>query len=187
MRDYLVTQIEKRRADIKRLEAERQALAHQIETANHQIETINVELCTYADVLQQLEAKSDATPASIPAEEESVIKQVRFAKHWQTVIRAAVERYPHPITNGEVPEIIRVAGHDPVRQDAIRSHVWSGAGAGLYEKLGRGSFRATQKAADLIGSKLGGDDKPSRSGTETPNSGTLFGAPKSNGAMPLET
>jgi len=69
MRDYLVTQIEKRRTDIKRLETERQALAHQIET-------INIELCTYADMLQRLEAESDAAPA----DEERVIKQMKVCK-----------------------------------------------------------------------------------------------------------
>ncbi len=42
MRDYLAAQIERRRADVDRLEAERQALARQIDT-------INIELRTYTD------------------------------------------------------------------------------------------------------------------------------------------
>ena len=117
-------------------------------------------------------------------EDEKGSKQTRFAEHWETVIRAALRRYPEFITNHEVPEIMRVAGHEPVKQPAIRSHVWSCAQAGLYEKLGHGRFRATQKAADMTGFDLG-DGNADRSDKETPNSGTLFGAPKHNGAEPL--
>lgn len=173
MRDYLMAQIEKRRADVDRLQAERQALARQIET-------IAIELRTYTDVLRQLEDEASATSFEGGTE----AKRTRFAEHWQAVIRGAVERYPNAVTNGEVPGIMRAAGYDPVKQEAIRSHIWSGARAGLYEKLGQGCFRATQKAADLIGLKLGSDNQ-SHAETETPNSGTLFGAPKTNGTTPL--
>jgi hypothetical protein len=175
MRDYLMAQIEKRRADVDRLQAERQALARQIET-------IAIELRTFTDVLRQLEDESNATSFDDGTE----AKRTRFAEHWQAVIRGAVERYPNAVTNGEVPGIMRAAGYAPVKQEAIRSHIWSGARAELYEKLGQGRFRATQKAADVIGLKLGGgSDNQSRAETETPNSGTLFGAPKTNGAEPL--
>jgi 1-aminocyclopropane-1-carboxylate deaminase/D-cysteine desulfhydrase-like pyridoxal-dependent ACC family enzyme len=140
MKDYIVTEIAKR-------EAERQRITQRLDV-------LAAELKLLSDILARMDG--DVVASMTPTHEASRRhRSSRLSARWAPVLRAAVERYPAALKNDDVPEIQRAAGQEPGDRNQIRSHVWTTAHAGLYEKLNAGSFRATQAAADSIGIPLG--------------------------------
>jgi hypothetical protein len=91
---------------------------------------------------------------------------------WKCVLIASVKLHPASVRNDDVPEIQRSAGQSPANQEGIRSHVSTFKSQGLYEKTGIGAFRATQKAADLVGLRLGAG------ASESPQGEPGFGQPR---------
>jgi hypothetical protein len=180
MREFLTVEIEKRMSEIRQKEAERLSLGRHVEI-------LGAEVRLLTEIAARLDEEQSSTRAVRPA---AGAQKSRLSPRWMPVLRTAVACYPEPVKNEEVPAIQRAAGQDPADTNGVRSHVWTQSQAGLYEKLGPGTFRATQAGADAIGLPLGSsrgatsDDRPSQE-SETPNSDELSGAPKGNGAMPL--
>lgn len=186
MRDYLNSEIEKRKAEIAKIDVEHDALA-----ARRNI--LVVELRVYSEILTQAQTEDQAVvvrpqlapispPVTLAATEETT--RTKLASHWLAVLHEAVRRYPKAVRYIEVGTIQRSAGHDPSPSTNIRSHIFKLVAEGLYERADRGKVRATAKAAALLGIPLGAQTATG-SVTETPNSSELFGAPKTNGSAPL--
>jgi hypothetical protein len=187
MRDYLNAEIERRKATIAKIDAERQALTERREE-------IGIELRVYVDILAQLNrigAQERPGPQTAPNEpsasvtspaETPEVPRTKISGHWRVVLRVAVERFPASVSYPDVGTIQRSAGHDPSPYPNIRSHFQKLVAEGLYERADRGRVRATEKAAQFLGIPLG---KSITGESETPNSNELSGAPKGNGALPL--
>jgi hypothetical protein len=153
-------------------------------------EILNAEL----DLLKTIIAKFDVGKSSEHAPTTTLVrrapfpnsKRTRLSPRWLPVLKVAVERFPNSIQFEEVPDIQRAAGQLPSDTNNIRSHVWTQSNAGLYEKTGSGSFRATEKAAEAIGLPLqkipdDGFDPSALSEDYSPSDDELFGTPKANG------
>lgn len=186
MREFLTAEIEKRMNEIRQKDAERLSLERHIEILGAELSLLT-EIAARLDEEQGI-ARKNRTAASATTGKTAVtgVHKSRLSPRWMPVLRTAVACYPQPVRNEDIPEIQRAAGQAPADTNGIRSHVWTQSQAGLYEKLGPGTFRATQAGADAIGLPLG--SQPALSGdaeSEAPNSDELSGAPKGNGAMPL--
>jgi hypothetical protein len=182
MLDYLDTQIESRKAEVSKIEAEQERLGQRLH-----------DLCVELRVLQDIRARS--IPNESPAAQEqghrsanqvhtlrptTTVKRAKLAAHWRVVLRHAVERYPEVIKTSEVPEIQRAAGYDPSPAANVRSHFHKLRHEGLYDEAGWGAVKATKAAAEILGTQLG-----AKSGTqneEMPNGESLFGEPDKEAA-----
>jgi hypothetical protein len=191
MRDYLNAEIDRRKTEIAKIDAERDTLAQRRDV-------LVIELRVYAEILARSQetgnqelASMSQTPSIIPPPSSAAlaaaegVTRTKLIGHWRAVLQKAVERYPATIKNSEVPTIQRSAGYEPVRRPNIRTHFHKLVAEGLYERAGRGELRATKAAAELLGIPLGRSPEQDGRTTETPNSGELFGAPKGNGSSPL--
>jgi hypothetical protein len=160
MRDYVNAEIERRKATIAKIDAERQALTERREE-------IGIELRVYADMLAHLNrigAQERSAPQTAPnAPSTSVtsapatpeVPRTKLSGHWRAVLRVAVERFPASVSYPDVGEIQRSAGHDPSPYTNIRSHFQKLVAEGLYERADRGRVRATEKASQFLGIPLG--------------------------------
>jgi hypothetical protein len=168
MKEYLSAEIAKR-------EAERQ-------TITHRLAVLAAELNLLKDILartsEERAGQDNSATRGASRQRSSGRKGSRLSARWAPVLRAAVERYPDALTNDDVPGIQTAAGQEPGDRNQIRSHVWSTAQAGFYEKLNAGSFRATQAAANAIGVPLGSrraeHASPAQHVSDTPSGDELF-------------
>jgi hypothetical protein len=186
MREFLTQERDRRIAEMHKLESDRSELTRRIEIAKAQLDVINV-------VIEKFD-EAPAAVRSIPSQrrerEGGLNTKTRLSPRWLPILKAAVQRFPNGIGFDQVRDIQRAAGQTPADTNNIRSHVWTMSKNEFYEKLGSGSFRATQKAADAIGLTLGystDNHEITNSESEAPNSSELFGAPKANGSSPLST
>lgn len=197
MRDYLISEIEKRKIAIAKIDSERDALTQR----RH---ALNIELTVYVDVLAQFNQSADQTlmdtrkndqtlkddrktegiPSLIIPVETKNTKRTRLSYHWRPVMQSAVERYPEALSYSEIPEIQQKAGYQPVPRRNIRTYMHKLVGEGLYARAGYGKVRATEAAAKLLGISLGTDSEAAHR-TEAPDEDQSSGASKANGALPL--
>lgn len=153
MQNILLSEIAQREGERQQCESQRRAL-------EARIGTLDGELALLRHILARAEAgeESQPAPAASAAQENEPRKKVAGANmsdRWKCVTRIAVARFPQTVQNDDVVAIQLAAGEEAASREAIRSHVWTFTRTGLYEKVGRGTFRATQNAADLIGLPLG--------------------------------
>ena len=153
MRDYLTSEIAKRVSELEAMDRRRVI--------------VDVELRLLEEMMRHLGESaarrhqvSIATPiplggAGAARAEAAVVKAAQLHPRWGCVMAAAVKRYPASVTNEEVPEIQRAAGEEPSHGEGIRTHVSTQAKVGRYEKIGRGTLRATQAGADALGDSAG--------------------------------
>jgi hypothetical protein len=191
-----------------------------LQTERHTIEqrrvVIDAQLDLLNDIISSLD-ESDRAAAPEPDHPESTrpskeaVRGSKLSERWACVVRAAIRRHPNAIKNDGAPEVQIAAGQEPASKEQVRTHVWVSTRDGLYEKVDKGSFRATARAAKIFNIPLGtaeqGDEwshrteapnynEPSgvsgqqgderiRNTKEEPDSSELSGAPKTNGAEPL--
>lgn len=182
MQDYLTAEIRKREAEISAREEDLRSLTQRVAV-------LRAEIRIYQDVLAKM-MESEQAPRRHEREDHGSSRRspqrrthtrLHYRSKWRAVMRAAVERFPEGVKNEEVPDIQRAAGEEPADNTGVRSHVSTATKAGLYEKLGPGVFRATQKAAAGLGMTLGSASREESKAAE-PESGEISGAPVRNGA-----
>jgi hypothetical protein len=144
MRDYLTAQIARRRTELDAMDRRRVIVDAELKLLDEMMRHLDV-----SDQGRQVIAATTIGPLEIAAHgditaHKETVKPTHLYPKWACVLEAAVRRYPTPVTNNEVPSIQRAAGHDPANREGVRSHISTQAKAGRYEKLGRGSFRATK-------------------------------------------
>ena len=144
MRNYITSEIERRRAELVALEERRLILRSQL------------------SVLEDLLARvpDEAPPRRVRAGRSSSRSsdKGRLSPRWLSVLAEAVRRYPGTIRGEEVPDIQGAAGQEPARtSNNIRSHFWTNTKPGkFYERVGTSEYRATEVGARLVGMPLGG-------------------------------
>lgn len=152
MREHLTAEIKKRQTELQGIDQRRIV--------------IDVELSLLRELLAKLDKQgtirvagatqsSDSFRPAADTQKARLPAGSNFSPRWSSVLRAAIVAHPRPLTNDEVKRVQIAANQDPGTSSQIRAHVWSGAKAGLYEKVGRGRFRATQAAAVALGIPLG--------------------------------
>jgi hypothetical protein len=142
MREYVISEIERRRAELAALEQRRLVLTSQ--------------LSVLEDILAH--APGAAEPERVRATRSSgrSADKGRLSERWMPVLIEAVRRHPHTVRGDEVPGIQRSAGQEPADPSNIRSHFWANAKPGkFYERVGTGEYRATEAGARLVGALLG--------------------------------
>jgi hypothetical protein len=175
-------------AELDALETERRAMDLRRPIIDAQSDMLR-RLIARLDEEERVNVSSDKTTHTAqtrPARTEEVKKGSKLSGRWGCVVKAAIRRYPGSIKNGEAPAIQTAAGEEPGSREQVRTHVWVSTRDGLYEKMDKGSFRATARAAEIFNIPLGttgASDAPHES--ETPNSSELSGVPKTNGIEPL--
>lgn len=174
----LIQKLESRKAELKKL-SERQA-------------KLRIEI----DLLQQLLAEAGDVPSrtqnglggphvtSATAKQAANGKRRRHKGHnistgknlapmWQAVLKETVIVYPSSMDYDDIERVHLRDGYEPANRDRRRSHVWAMVQAGLYERSGYGTFRATQKAANVVGVPLGvSKDTKISAESETPDAET---------------
>ena len=143
MREFLIGERDKRTKELRELV--------------RRVEILNAELDLLKVVIAKCDEGTSPEQSHMPARQQHGIssKGTRLSPRWMPVLKAAVQQFPNAIEFEEVPDIQRGAGQLPSDTNNIRSHVWTQSNAGMYEKQGSGSFRATEKAAEAIGLPLG--------------------------------
>jgi hypothetical protein len=142
MRTYIVSEIERRRAELAALEQRRLVLTSEV------------------NLLEDLLKHAPSEDA------EQSVRHVRTGKRagkgglsdrWMPVLIEAVRRYPSTIRSGEVPDIQSAAGQERSGVANVRSHFWMNAQPGkFYERVGPGEYRASEAGAQAAGIPLGG-------------------------------
>jgi hypothetical protein len=154
MRDYITSEIERRRAELGALEERRLILTSQ--------------LSVLEDLLARVPGEAEPRRVSAGRSSGRSSDKGRLSARWLPVVAEAVRRYPGTIRGDEVPAIQRAAGQEPAESSNIRSHFWTNTKPGkFYDRVGTSEYRATEAGAKLVGISL---------------SGTKHGSENSNGA-----
>ncbi len=171
--------------------ARRDALQTERRTIDLRRAVIDAQLDLLNDLVASLERdeRAKVPPIEVSQDEQArcgkgTVRGSRLSERWACVVRAAVQRFPNAIKNDDAPEIQIAAGQTPGSREQVRTHVWVSTRDGLYEKINKGAFRATAKAAEIFNMSLGAAVTLTPE-LEAPNSSELFGAPRTNGAEPL--
>jgi hypothetical protein len=145
MRNYINSEIERRRAELAALEQRRLVLTS--------------ELNLLEDLLKHAPAGETAQPrrGRDRAADRGAAKR-RLSDRWMPVLIEAVRRYPGTIRSDEVSNIQSAAGQEPSGVNNIRTHFWVNHQPGkLYERVSSGEYRATEIGAQVAGIPLGGE------------------------------
>jgi hypothetical protein len=142
MRNYITSEIERRRAELAALEQRRLVLTS--------------ELNLLEDLLRHAPAKDTAQPSRRRARPEGRgAAKGRLSDRWMPVLVEAVRRYPGTIRSDEVPHIQSAAGQEPSGVNNIRTHFWINSQPGkFYERVSSGEYRATEMGAQAAGIPL---------------------------------
>jgi hypothetical protein len=159
MRNYITSEIERRRTELAALEQRRLVLTS--------------ELNLLVDLLKHASEDTDQPrPRRVRTVGQSAGKG-RLSDRWMPVLIEAVRRYPGTVRSGEVPDIQAAAGQEPAGVQGVRTHLWTNAQPGkFYERVSSGEYRATEAGAHVAGIPLGGqnsngaDQKPAPSSFE---------------------
>jgi hypothetical protein len=174
MRDIIASEIEKRRAELKQMENRRAVLQIELDLLEDLLARAP-EQERAATPPAELELEP-ATTANAPRMPPSIRRRERpaFLAHslesrssqegpslgrWRVVLEEAVKRYPETVHNDEIADIQRRHGEGAADRTNVRSHLWAWEKKGLYERVAPGTYRATEKAAAVVGIPLGRAEK----------------------------
>jgi hypothetical protein len=143
MREYITSEIERRRAELGALEERRLILTSQLSVLEDLLKRV-----PDAGAPRRVRAGRSASHSA---------DKGRLSARWLPVVAEAVRRYPGTIRGEEVPAIQRAAGQEPAGASNIRSHFWTNTKPGkFYDRVGTSEYRATDAGAKLVGMSLGG-------------------------------
>ncbi len=178
MKEYLLNEMARLRAELDAMDERRPILLAEMAVFHKIIAQWEREQKTPAPRLDGTGDQGDAQ-ASTP-----IPRRLKISPRWRCVMVEGVRRAPRPVSHDDVPAIQQMANQEAASRQQIRSHVWTFAGGGFYEKQASGSFVATEKAAIALGMRLGEGGPPQQEElrTETPSSVEMFSAPRANGS-----
>lgn len=143
MKTYIISELERRRAELVALEQRRLVLTSEVNLLE--------------DLLKN--APSEGAEQSVRRVRTGRrAGKGRLSERWMPVLVEAVRRYPGTVRSEEVPDIQSAAGQERAGVQNVRSHFWTNAQPGkLYERVTSGEYRATEAGAELAGISLGGE------------------------------
>jgi len=148
MRHHIISEIERRRAELATLDQRRLV--------------IDAQLNVLEDLLK-LAPPDDASPRAPVRSRSPTNGHGRLGDRWLSVLAEAVRRHPNTVRSDEVPAIQTAAGHEPAKPTNVRSHFWMNAKPGkFYERVASGEYRATAAGAKMVGLPLGGGEDGAR-------------------------
>ncbi len=157
MREYLLSEIQRREHDLD-------ALGREVRSIEVRKAVLDAELVLLRDMLSRADGTPEIGMAAVtdqpPRRSPARAGKSRLSQRWACVVMNAIKRYPAEIGTADVPDIQKSAGQPEGSGNQIRSHFWAGVESGLYERASYGTVRATPLAAEVLGIPLGSQSAP---------------------------
>jgi hypothetical protein len=175
MRNHIIAELERRRAELAALEQRRLVLSSEVNLLEDLLKHAPAESTDHPERRRRVRTAGGRAAKS------------RLSDRWMPVLIEAVRRYPGTVRSDEVPDIQSAAGQERAGVQNVRSHFWTNAQPGkFYERVRSGEYRATETGAQVAGLPLGGDGQH---GSRNGNGADQKPAPSSfqSGDEPLST
>lgn len=145
MREYLISEIDRRKVRLSELDQQRAILSAEIALLNDLVTKVDA---TPNAAIGPATSRPSLVRDRAPAGGTS---QRKLSDRWWPVLVAAADRHPAVIRGDEVASIQQAAGKDPADANNIRSHFWANSkDGGVYERVGPNTYRASAAGVALV-------------------------------------